>query len=151
VAQLRVEAVILHEQPGGDRPIIVKFSECAKESAVALVLLTADDVGAAGIMESYADLRSRARQNVVFKLGFFFGSLGRERVCAVYAPEVEMPSDLKWNCFCAVWRGGLEIGSRKGDPTRGLRRRSGQSFNRSEYSLHKARLHRATVTERLPR
>ncbi len=39
-------------------------------------------------------LQPRARQNVVFELGFFFGSLGRRRVCAVYEKDVELPSDL---------------------------------------------------------
>ena len=36
----------------------------------------------------------RARQNVVFELGFFFGLLGRGRVCAVYETGVELPPDL---------------------------------------------------------
>jgi len=36
----------------------------------------------------------RARQNVVFEFGFFVGLLGRGRVCAVYEPGVEIPSDL---------------------------------------------------------
>jgi hypothetical protein len=135
VAQLRLEAVILHEQPGGGRPIIEKFYECAKEAGFALVLLTADDVGAAGTMESHADLRSRARQNVVFELGFFFWLAWPRASLRCLRTWGRNAFRLKWNCFCAVWRGGLQIGSRKGDPTRGLRRRSGQSLNRSEYSL----------------
>jgi predicted nucleotide-binding protein len=36
----------------------------------------------------------RARQNVVFELGFFFGSVGRERVAVLYEPDVEKPSDI---------------------------------------------------------
>jgi predicted nucleotide-binding protein len=30
----------------------------------------------------------------LFELGFFLGSLGRRRVCAVYEKDVELPSDL---------------------------------------------------------
>lgn len=59
------------------------------------MLLTADDVG--GERESILidpPLQPRARQNVVFEMGFFFGSLGLERVCAVYEEGVEKPSDL---------------------------------------------------------
>ena len=39
-------------------------------------------------------LRPRARQNVIFELGFFFGFLGRGRVCAIYEKGVELSSDL---------------------------------------------------------
>jgi Predicted nucleotide-binding protein containing TIR-like domain len=35
----------------------------------------------------------RARQNVVFELGFFIGKLGRANVAALMAPAVEKPSD----------------------------------------------------------
>lgn len=37
--------------------------------------------------------RPRARQNVVFELGYFIGRLGRNRVCALYREGVEIPSD----------------------------------------------------------
>ena len=35
----------------------------------------------------------RARQNVIFELGFFIGRLGRERVCALTKGSPEIPSD----------------------------------------------------------
>ena len=37
--------------------------------------------------------RPRARQNVVLELGFFWGKLGRERVCALVKGDIEKPSD----------------------------------------------------------
>jgi predicted nucleotide-binding protein len=37
---------------------------------------------------------SRARQNVIFELGYFRGTLGKGRVCLLRKGEVEMPSDL---------------------------------------------------------
>jgi predicted nucleotide-binding protein len=40
------------------------------------------------------ELRPRARQNAIFELGYFFAYLGRERVCALYEPGVEMPTDI---------------------------------------------------------
>jgi predicted nucleotide-binding protein len=30
---------------------------------------------------------------VIFELGYFIGRIGRERVCALYQPGVELPSD----------------------------------------------------------
>lgn len=36
----------------------------------------------------------RARQNVILELGYFFGRLGRKRVCALYKAGVELPSDV---------------------------------------------------------
>jgi predicted nucleotide-binding protein len=56
----------------------------------AVVLMTPDDVGKA---EMAPDLRPRARQNVVFELGFFIGALGPERVAALVKGDIERPSD----------------------------------------------------------
>jgi predicted nucleotide-binding protein len=39
-------------------------------------------------------LQPRARQNVIFELGFFFNLLGPGRVCALYEADVELPSDI---------------------------------------------------------
>jgi predicted nucleotide-binding protein len=94
VSQLNLEPVILHERARQGRAIIENFSIHAKESSFAIVLLTADDVGSLGKVEQHAALQPRARQNVVFEMGFFFGLLGRGKVFAVYDVGVEMPSDL---------------------------------------------------------
>ena len=40
------------------------------------------------------ELNPRARQNVVFELGYFMGKLGRERVCLLLKDQVELPSDI---------------------------------------------------------
>jgi predicted nucleotide-binding protein len=53
--------------------------------------MTPDDSGALK-GEKPAD---RARQNVVFELGFFIGRLGAERVCALVSRGVERPSDFE--------------------------------------------------------
>lgn len=45
-------------------------------------------------MTSSDPLGLRARQNDVLEMGFFFGRLGRERVCVVYESGVELPSDV---------------------------------------------------------
>ena len=91
IDRLGLSPIILDEQPQAGRTIIEKFEEHAGEVGFAIVLLTPDDVGAkAGDAEN---LILRARQNVIFELGFFVGRLGRERVCPLYKQGVEIPSD----------------------------------------------------------
>ena len=50
--------------------------------------MTPDDVG--GLPGD--TLKARARQNVIFELGFFIGKLGPDRVCALVAGDIEKPS-----------------------------------------------------------
>jgi predicted nucleotide-binding protein len=92
-----VDVTILHEQPNKGMTLIEKFAAHAQDVGFAVVLLTADDTGAEKPKEMpllTPMLKPRARQNVVFELGFFIGLLRRERVCALYERGVEWPSDL---------------------------------------------------------
>ncbi len=87
---LDLTPVILHEQSNQGRTIIEKFERHA-QVGFAVALLTPDDVGA--LHDNSDDLKPRARQNVMFELGYFLGRLGRERVCALTKGTVEIPSD----------------------------------------------------------
>lgn len=91
IEKLEQSVVILREQPNQGRTIIEKFEEYA-DVGYAVVLLTADDKGGNASC-SHDQLQSRARQNVIFELGYFIGRLGRNRVCALYHAGVEIPSD----------------------------------------------------------
>ena len=84
---------ILDKQPSESRTIIEKFEQCAGETDFVIVLMTPDDVGAS--KKNSADLKYRARQNVIFELGYFFGSIGRKRVCILYKGNLELPSDIQ--------------------------------------------------------
>ena len=88
--KIDLKPVILHEQPDGGRTVIEKFENYA-DVEFAVVLLTPDDLGSLRGEES--TLKSRARQNVIFELGYFIGRLGRERVCTLIHDDVEIPTD----------------------------------------------------------
>jgi predicted nucleotide-binding protein len=89
VTKLGFDPVILHERPNEGRTLIEKF-EGHSDVAFALVLFTPDDTA-----HSKKDGReeARARQNVVFELGFFIAKLGRERVAVLLWEGVAKPSD----------------------------------------------------------
>lgn len=89
--KLGLEAIVLKEQPDQGRTIIEKFEDSADDVGFAVVLLTPDDLG--GSVKA-ASGETRARQNVVFELGYFAGKLGRGRVCLLRKGNVEIPSDL---------------------------------------------------------
>ncbi|MEW8074076.1 MAG: nucleotide-binding protein [Candidatus Thiodiazotropha endolucinida] len=91
VELLGFKSVILHEKPNKGRTIIEKFDDYS-DVGFAIALLSADDV--ARSIQGTED-RFRARQNVIFELGFFLGRLGRERVAAIFRPHesFELPSD----------------------------------------------------------
>lgn len=61
-----------------------------------------------GFVETFVDmLKPRARQNVIFELGFFMGRFGRKRVATLIEENVEMPSDLNglgYISFSSDWK-----------------------------------------------
>jgi len=89
--KLKQEVIILREEPNKGRTLIEKFEDYA-DVGFAIVLLTPDDKGGPQNCAG-SDLKPRARQNVVFELGYFIGRLGRNRVCALYLEGIEIPSD----------------------------------------------------------
>ena len=93
VENFGIEATILHEQANRGQTIPEKFEEHASEAGFAIILLTPDDVGAS--KDERDKLKPRARQNVVLELGYFWGRLGRGRVCVLHKGGVELPSDMQ--------------------------------------------------------
>jgi predicted nucleotide-binding protein len=88
--KLDLVPVVLHEQANEGQTVIEKFESHANVG-FAVILLTPDDVGANATTPE--KLQGRARQNVILELGYFTGKLGRRRVCALFRPGVEVPSD----------------------------------------------------------
>ncbi|HBB94094.1 MAG TPA: hypothetical protein DC054_01770 [Blastocatellia bacterium] len=88
--KLKLVPIILHEQANAGMTVIEKF-EYHSKVGFAVVLLTPDDVGF--VRTNPREKKPRARQNVIFELGYFAGILGRNRVCALHKGQVEVPTD----------------------------------------------------------
>jgi len=88
---LDLKVVVLSEQSNEGRTIIEKF-EKHSEVGFAVVLLTGDDRGGSSDTP-YDRQKPRARQNVILELGYFLGTLRRNRVCVLVQEGVEIPSD----------------------------------------------------------
>jgi len=100
------EVVILDEQASKGRTLIEKFEQHGSASSYAVVLLTPDDVGGP---KPGSETNPRARQNVVFELGFFVGKLGRDKVAVLIEDGVEKPSDIQGLVYISLtdWKRAL--------------------------------------------
>ena len=92
IDKIGLKAIVLHEQANEGFTVVEKFERHANVS-FAVVLLTPDDKGHP--VSDPENTRFRARQNVVLELGYFMGSLGRHRVCALHKGNIEIPSDFQ--------------------------------------------------------
>ena len=102
---LNLDARVLDTPPG--EGILDRFRAEAARAQYAVVVLTGDDQGASRRQLeralAVADrqraqalqhvLKPRARQNVIFELGYFVALLGMNRVMVLYEADVELPSD----------------------------------------------------------
>lgn len=103
VEKQRYQPVILAEQVNQGRTIFEKFLDEAADAAFAVAILSPEDLGR---FRSEQEDRPRARQNVVFELGYFVGLLGRKSVVALVQPGVEIPSDIAGLLYIAVQEDG---------------------------------------------
>jgi predicted nucleotide-binding protein len=115
VEHLGLTAIILHEREDYGRTIIEKFEQEASSIGFAIILLTADDVAVSkkdlekekkekGYSAKY---NSRARQNVVFEMGYFIGKLNRAHVFLLLENGVEKPGDLDGIIYTEVDTEGM--------------------------------------------
>jgi CheY-like chemotaxis protein len=87
-------ATVLREQPNLGRTLIDKFEHEASNVDMVFVLLTPDDIASSD--SRLRLLLARARQNVIFELGYFYALLRRKRgrVVLLYRGKLELPSDI---------------------------------------------------------
>lgn len=95
IEKLDLKPIILHEKPNKGNTIIEKFQSNSENIACSIILLSPDDIGCKAPL-SPESAKHRARQNVILELGYFIGSLGREKVFALVKDHknLEFPSDI---------------------------------------------------------
>jgi predicted nucleotide-binding protein len=110
---------VLNEPQDDRRTLAEQFGEQVAGSQYAVVLLTADDVGAPRLHSEEEPYYSpRARQGVVFEMGFLVAALSPSCVCVLYEDGVELPCDLDGIAyvrldFAGTWQSKLLLHLRK--------------------------------------
>lgn len=90
---LGIDPVILQDQlSGGMLTVLEKFERYASRVGYAIVIMAPDDVGYLSTEEH--SKKYRARQNVVFELGYFVGKITREKILVFINGDIEIPSDI---------------------------------------------------------
>jgi hypothetical protein len=113
------EIVILNERQNEHGTLVEQFGAQTPGSRYAVVLLTADDVGAPRLeSEEEPYFSPRARQGVVFEMGFLVAALTPGCVCVLYEDGVELPCDLDGIAYVRLdlsgaWRPKLLLHLRK--------------------------------------
>jgi len=99
------EPVILREQPSLGKTIIEKFEDESKNIDLVFVLLTPDDK--VSPKNSTDVVKMRARQNVIFELGFFYSKMQRKKgkTILLHKGQVELPSDISGVIYIDISRG----------------------------------------------
>ena len=72
--------------------LVEKLVHHGGRAGFCVVILSPDDIGALAVNEPIYE--PRARQNVVFEMGYFIGALGRQYVAVLLAGGVKSPSDI---------------------------------------------------------
>lgn len=91
---LDLEPVVINSKANSGLTIIEKI-EKHSDVGFAVVLFTPDDLGASIEDHESGKYEKRPRQNVVLELGYFWGQLGRERVCMLNSIGEDLSSDLR--------------------------------------------------------
>lgn len=90
LTQQKLDYFFLDDKPDESMTIIQKLEHYAPSPSFVIVLMTADDLGRSK-MEN--NLSPRARQNVIFELGYFIAKIGRKKVHVAAHNNIEIPSD----------------------------------------------------------
>lgn len=107
VREMELIPVVLKQMPGMGLSVFDKFRVEAARAHFAIVILTGDDRGSTweklrdhlssreknALARVREALQPRARQNVIFELGYFANLLGAENILVLYEDGVERPSD----------------------------------------------------------
>lgn len=109
IFRLDLKPIILSEQDDDGQTIIEKFEKETKDTRFAIILATEDDYGYSK-KETNEQRKFRARQNVIFELGYFVGKLGRDRTLTILKGDLELPNDIQGVIYKRAnedWKGYL--------------------------------------------
>ena len=96
LTELGLRPIVIRNEPNKGMTVLEKFEEAAAMARYAFILITPDDVGGTNVTNGKKQiLQPRARQNVIFELGYFMGSLTRKKVCCIVKGDFEEPSDIR--------------------------------------------------------
>jgi CheY-like chemotaxis protein len=95
--------IILREKASSGKTIIEKFETEARDTDLVFALMTPDD---SALLTDEVEI-GRARQNVIFELGYFYASLKRCRgkIILLIENPLEIPSDLLGIVYINISRG----------------------------------------------
>lgn len=102
---IKLEPIVLEDQANAGDTIIEKYEKHAK-AGYGIAILSPDDVGC--LKEDAPDgLKSRARQNVIFELGYMFASISRHCVAVLMTDSnIERPTNIEGIVWIHLDQGG---------------------------------------------
>ena len=98
--RLKLDPVVLSEQPDLGLTIVEKLEHYGKDCEFAIIIFTADDETMSGGF--------RARQNVIHELGYFHSLIGRNRVLLLKEAGIELFSNISGLIYKEFPHGSVE-------------------------------------------
>ena len=94
ILDIGLKPIIFHKALNHSRSIIQKLNDLSNVNFV-IILLSGDDYGYSRYT-NHENAKLRARQNVIFEMGFFLGKIGQNRTFSLFksSENFEFPSDL---------------------------------------------------------
>jgi predicted nucleotide-binding protein len=104
------EPIILHEVASQGRTLIEKFEDETDEVDLVFALLTPDDKIAT--QNDSEEIKYRARQNVIFEIGYFYGKLKRKtaKLLLLHKGKLDIPSDIQGIVYIDISDGIIASG-----------------------------------------
>lgn len=94
IYEIGLKPIVLEDQANAGMTIIEKYEKHSRVG-YGIAILSPDDVGCLK-PEAPDGLKPRARQNVVFELGYMFASINRHRVAVLVTdPTIEKPTNIE--------------------------------------------------------
>lgn len=108
LVKLKIEPIILEEQPDLGLAVIEKFERYANPCSVAFIIMSPDD----NIKDKSGLEFNAARQNVIMELGWFMRHIGRSKVVIIHKKGTYIPSNIAGVLYLQYENSILEVSER---------------------------------------